>query len=113
MTKKLEEKKILKQLERAQRFSEAATCLFSAMEEIKDIYHMYSNTNVFDSVDVRPSKLLMNEIRKALNVFEHRTNTAVLEFEWPSTVHELQLKRKEAEQDERVDGIHQGQSHDE
>lgn len=97
MTKKMEEKKVLKQLERAQRFSEAATCLFSAMEEIKDIYHMFANTNVFDSVDVRPSKLMMNEIRKALNDFEKRTNTCVLEFEWPSTVAELQAKRKEAE----------------
>lgn len=111
MTKIIELKKLQKQLNRAEHFREAAICLESAMLDVLNAYPIADECPFdFDSPQQGPrkSKMAMKQIRAALNDFERRTNTAVLEFEWPSTVHDLQLKRKEAEKDGRVDDIHKG-----
>lgn len=114
MTKRVEGRKLRKLYKEIQDYRDAAVMLMSAMStlmvEIRDVI-VEEN---FDFPDGRrASTYFRSEIRAALNDFERRTNTAVLVFEWPSTVHELQLKRKEAEKDGRVDGIHQGQSDNE
>jgi len=85
MTKVFEERKKKKQLSRAMNLRDAAICLNSDMDEI------------IDSIDSMTSSDMLKAIRRALNDFERRTNTAVLEFEWPKTEHDLQLSRKEAE----------------
>ena len=85
MTKVFEERKKKKQLTRAMILRDAAICLNSDMDEI------------IDSIESMTSSEMNKAIRLALNDFEKRTNTAVQEFEWPKTEHDLQLSRKEAE----------------
>ena len=93
-------------------YRDAAVMLMSAMGElmaqIQDV--MGEEEFVFPDGKIA-STHFRQDIRAALNDFERRTNTAVLEFEWPSTVHELQRKRKEAEKDaghDQQEGSHPG-----
>lgn len=111
MTKRLEYSKLNRELKRVITYRDAAVMLMSAMGELMaQIQDVIGEEEFVFPDGKRASTHFRNDIRKALNDFERRTNTAVLEFEWPSTVHDLQLKRKEAEKDGRVDGIYQGQS---
>ena len=114
MTKIIEMRKLQKQLNRAEHFRDAAVCLESAMLEVLNDFPI-TDEGPFDcdspQQGPRKSKMAMEQIRAALNDFEKRTNTAVLEFEWPSTVHDLQLKRKEAEKNaghDQQEGSHPG-----
>ena len=112
MTKNLEARRIRKLAEQIKAYRDAAICLQSEMDALLNDspFDLDKITLILDTGN-RVSTRLRHEIRRALNDFERRTNTAVLEFEWPSTVHELQLKRKEAEQDARRDqqkGSHPG-----
>ena len=111
MTKKVEGTKLRRLYRQAQDYRDAAVMLMSAMGELMAQLSDVIGEEEFVFPDgKRASTHFRGDIRKALNDFERRTNTAVLEFEWPSTVAELQAKRKEVEQDGRVDGIHQGTS---
>ena len=111
MTKNAEARRIRKLAEKIKAYRDAAICLQSEMDALLNDspFELDKITLILDAGN-RVSTYLRKQIRAALNDFEKRTNTAVLEFEWPSTVHELQLKRKEAE-DERTVREDQGDHH--
>lgn len=114
MIKRLEYSKLKRELKKVTAYRDAAVMLMSAMGELMaQIQYVIGEEEFVFPDGKRASTHIRQDIRAALNDFEKRTNTAVLEFELQSTVHELQLKRKEAEKDGIVDDIHQGQSNNE
>lgn len=112
MTKKLEGGKLRKLYKEMQAYRDGAVMLMSAMGElIAQIQDVIGEEEFVFPDGKRASTHFRQDIRMALNDFERRTNTAVLVFEWPSTVHELQLKRKEAEENaghDQQEGSHPG-----